>query len=91
MTFSRSNHASLYSLCRGVWLFTVKAHHSVFRVESRLGQSVAYSTVYEALRSMANHKMKDLQVTACAGSGRHFIVVSDNIQVYLWQRDHRIG
>lgn len=91
MTFSRSNRASLYSLCRGVWLFAVKAHHSVFRVESRLGQSVAYSTVYEALRSMANHKMKDLQVAARAGSGRHFIVVSDNIQVYLRQRDHRIG
>ncbi|KAM6491642.1 hypothetical protein JOM56_012886, partial [Amanita muscaria] len=61
MTFSRSNRASLYPLCRGVWLFAVKAHHSIFRVESRLGQSIAYSTVYEALRSMADHTMKDLR------------------------------
>lgn len=91
LTFSRSNRASLYPLCRGVWLFAVKAHHSIFRVESRLGHSVVYSTVYEALRSMADNQMKDLRAAARAGSGHHFIVVSDNIQVYLRQRDHRIG
>ena len=91
MTFSRSNRANLYVLCRGIWLFAVKAHHSLFWVESQLGHSIAYSTVHEALRSMADQKMKDLRNAAHTGLGRHFIIVSNNIEVYLQQRDHRIG
>jgi hypothetical protein len=76
-------------MCRGIWLFAVKAPGTVFRVESRIGQSVAYQTVYQALREMAKQKKQDLQ--AAMAAGRHFIVVSDNIQAYARQRDHRIG
>ncbi|KAF8235504.1 hypothetical protein L208DRAFT_1392366, partial [Tricholoma matsutake] len=41
MTFGCSDRANLYALCRGIWYFAVKAHHSIFRVESHMGQSVA--------------------------------------------------
>ncbi|KAF8810193.1 hypothetical protein BYT27DRAFT_7282405 [Phlegmacium glaucopus] len=89
LTFGHSNRASLYALCRGIWLFAVKAPSTVFRVESRIGQSVSYQTVYQALRQMAKQKKEDLR--AAIEAGHHFIVVSDNIQAYARQRDHRIG
>lgn len=76
-------------MCRGIWLFAVKAPGTVFRVESRIGQSVSYRTVYQALRQMAKQKKEDLRSAMAAG--RHFIVVSDNIQAYAHQRDHCIG
>ncbi|KAF8163196.1 hypothetical protein B0H34DRAFT_794930 [Crassisporium funariophilum] len=89
LTFLRSNRASLYPLCRGIWLFAVKAPRTLFRVESRIGQSVAYSTVYTALRAMGRQKIDDLQ--KAIQSGKHFITVSDNIQTYAKQRVRRIG
>jgi hypothetical protein len=91
MTFGRSDRASKYALCRGIWYFAVKAHHSIFRVESRLGQSVAYASVYAALRGMAEQKQEDLKIALRAGSGRHVITVSDNIQTFQKPLDHRIG
>ncbi|KII85951.1 hypothetical protein PLICRDRAFT_115567 [Plicaturopsis crispa FD-325 SS-3] len=45
LTFGCSEHASLYPMCRGFWYFAVKAHQSIYRVESRLAQSVSYETV----------------------------------------------
>ncbi|KAF8187155.1 hypothetical protein BJ912DRAFT_970316 [Pholiota molesta] len=89
LTFARSNRASLYPLCRGIWLFAAKASRTIFRVESRIGQSVAYSTVYIALRAMGRQKLDDLRKAIKAG--RHFITVSDNIQTYAKQRVRRIG
>ncbi|KDQ50832.1 hypothetical protein JAAARDRAFT_164426, partial [Jaapia argillacea MUCL 33604] len=91
LTFTRSSRASLYPLARGVWYFAVKAHQSVYRVESRLGQSVSYESVRKALRAMAEAKQDDLRNAMRPGSGRHFIVVGDNVQAYAKQRDHRIG
>ncbi|KAM6503971.1 hypothetical protein JOM56_000914 [Amanita muscaria] len=76
----------MYALCRGIWYFAVKAHHSIFRVESRLGQSVAYSSVYEALRGMAVQKLNDLKEALRPGSGSHIITVSDNIQAFVKPR-----
>ncbi|KDR82981.1 hypothetical protein GALMADRAFT_206697 [Galerina marginata CBS 339.88] len=89
LIFGRSNRASLYALCRAIWLFAVKAPHKLFRVESRLGLSVSYTTVYGALATMAKQKKEDLR--KAIQDGKDVITVSDNIQTYSKQRDRRIG
>lgn len=91
LTFCRSQLASLYPLCRGIWHFAAKSHQSVFRVESRLGQSVAYSTMFEALKTMANDQLILIRELLDPASGGHGIMVSDNVQEYAVQRDFRIG
>ncbi|KDQ59624.1 hypothetical protein JAAARDRAFT_192126, partial [Jaapia argillacea MUCL 33604] len=91
LTFARSNQASLYPLARGIWYFTVKAHQSIYRVESRIAQSVSYESVRKALAAMVEVKRDDLRDAMHPDSGRHFIVVGDNVQVYAKQRDHRIS
>jgi hypothetical protein len=91
MTFGQSDRTSKYALCRGIWYFAVKAHHSIFRVESWLGQSVAYASVYAALHGMAEQKQEDLKIALHAGSGWHVITVSNNIQTFQKPLDHRIG
>ncbi|PPQ95548.1 hypothetical protein CVT26_008573 [Gymnopilus dilepis] len=89
LTFGRSNRASLYALGRAVWMFAAKAPHTLYRVESRLGMSVAYTTVYRALATMSQQKRRILR--NAVASGKNFIVVSDNIQVYARERERRIG
>ncbi|RDB15452.1 hypothetical protein Hypma_004158 [Hypsizygus marmoreus] len=91
MTFGRSNRASLFQLCRGIWLFAVKAPSTVYRVESRLGLSVTVSTVYNALKEMAEQKRTELREAFLPGSGRFFNVVIDNTQTYAKVRDPRLG
>jgi hypothetical protein len=91
LTFGRSNRANLYPICRGIWYFAVKAHQSVFRVESRLAQSVAYTSVYAALRAMAERTLADLKEAFHPDSGQSVSVVSDNVQEFQKQQDHRIG
>ncbi|TCD67611.1 hypothetical protein EIP91_012176, partial [Steccherinum ochraceum] len=89
LTFGHSNRANQYALARGVWLFATKTHQSVFRVESRLAQSVAYSTVHSALRTMADDVLS--AVREAVRNGTLYWLVGDNIQTYMKQRDHRIG
>ncbi|KAF9230788.1 hypothetical protein BU15DRAFT_91045 [Melanogaster broomeanus] len=91
LTFIRSERSTFFPLCRGVYLFAVKAHKSLFRVESRIGRSVSFQTVYTALQTMAVARQAELQAATHLGSGRHFVIVGDNVQVFLKQRDHRIG
>ncbi|KAF8965633.1 hypothetical protein BDZ97DRAFT_1658861 [Flammula alnicola] len=89
LTFGRSDRANLYQLCRALWMFATKTARTVFRVESRIGQSVAHSTVYKALSEMAKQKQSELKASVQAGKDK--IVVSDNVQVYARKRDRRIG
>ncbi|KAH7903329.1 hypothetical protein BJ138DRAFT_1120498 [Hygrophoropsis aurantiaca] len=91
LTFLASGRTTLYPICRGVYLFAMKAHKSLFRVESRLGRSVVFETVYKSLRTMAHARLEELKDATRVGSGRYFWVVGDNIQAYSKQRDHRIG
>ncbi|KAH7904089.1 hypothetical protein BJ138DRAFT_1019611, partial [Hygrophoropsis aurantiaca] len=91
LTTVRSARCTLYPLCRGVYLFATKAQKSLFRVESRIGRSVAYQTVYTALATMAEARNNELHVATRPESGRHFLIVGDNIQAFAKQRDHRIG
>ncbi|KAF9528832.1 hypothetical protein CPB83DRAFT_929056 [Crepidotus variabilis] len=89
MTFGRSKLASLYPLCRGIWLFAVKAPITLFRVESRLALSTSYSTVSDALKTTSTGNQDMLKETR--EEGTHYSVVIDNIQTYFKQRDMRYG
>ncbi|KDR64811.1 hypothetical protein GALMADRAFT_1353873, partial [Galerina marginata CBS 339.88] len=89
LTFGRSSHANYYQICRSIWLFAIKAPYTLFRVESRLGLSVAISSVYDALREMSRTKRQELK--QAVEDGKHHISVSDNIQTYSKERDRRIG
>ncbi|KAI0055098.1 hypothetical protein BV25DRAFT_1816096 [Artomyces pyxidatus] len=91
LTFARSSRASLYPLCRGIWLFAVKAHQSIYRVESRLGQSVSYETMRQAIHTMADAKLVMLRKLLSPDSGKNFVSVGDNVQAHSKERDHRIG
>lgn len=63
----------------------------MFRVDSRLAQSVSHASVYAALSSMSSATKNHLREAVREGGGRYFLIVSDNIQTYAKQRDHRIG
>ncbi|KIK80231.1 hypothetical protein PAXRUDRAFT_36250 [Paxillus rubicundulus Ve08.2h10] len=91
LTFTCSECSTLFPLCRGVYLFAVKAHKSLFCVESCIGCSVSFQTVYTALQTMAAARQAELQAATHLGSGCHFVIVGDNVQVFLKQRDHWIG
>ncbi|KAI0040471.1 hypothetical protein FA95DRAFT_1502810 [Auriscalpium vulgare] len=91
MVYGRNQHANLFAICRGISLFSMKAHHSIFRVGSRLAQNVPYSTMRRSLVQMAEAKREAWRKEVEAGVIRPFWVVLDNIQAYLRRRDRRIG
>ncbi|KAH7917122.1 hypothetical protein BV22DRAFT_1026962, partial [Leucogyrophana mollusca] len=91
LTFIKTWRASFYPICRAVYLFATKSHRSLFRVDSRLGRSVSFNTVYASLKTMAEQRQRELQEATRLGSGRNFAVVGDNVQAFAKQRDHRIG
>ncbi|KAJ3515928.1 hypothetical protein NLJ89_g1460 [Agrocybe chaxingu] len=89
MTFTRSSRANLYAMCRGIWLFATKASNTIFRVASRVGDAVSYTSINNALREMSKAKRTLLKSNVAAG--KHYIVVSDNVQTYVKPKDRRIG
>ncbi|KAI0063286.1 hypothetical protein BV25DRAFT_1936598 [Artomyces pyxidatus] len=53
LVYGRNSWANLLPLCRGISLFAMKAHQSIYRIGSRLGQCTPYSTTRRALILMA--------------------------------------
>ncbi|KIJ99754.1 hypothetical protein K443DRAFT_123087 [Laccaria amethystina LaAM-08-1] len=89
LVFGHLNCANLYPICCGIWMFATKAANTNFRVDSCIGLCVTHSTVYEALKEMA--RQKGIELKKAVELGKCFIVVFDNVQAYMKQRDHRIG
>lgn len=87
LVFTRNSWTNLLPMCRGISLFASKAHQSVFRVGSRLAQCPPYSTVRNALVTMAAEKRKSLRATNLKPRW----CVLDNLQAYARRRDQRIG
>jgi hypothetical protein len=69
----------------------MSVHHSIFWVESRLGQSVAYSTVYTAPCAMAEQKLIDLKEIFDPSSGEAVWTVGNNVQAWIKLHNHHIG
>ncbi|EAU82342.2 hypothetical protein CC1G_06652 [Coprinopsis cinerea okayama7 len=59
LAFAKSNRANLIPLCRGIWMFSALAPKTMFRVESRLGMSVSYSSTHRALKNMSKEQGKE--------------------------------
>lgn len=91
MVYGRNQRVNLFALCRGISLFSMKAHHSIFRVGSRLAQNVPYSTMRRALVHMAEEKREAWRKELEAGIVKPYLIVLDNIQAYARRREQQIG
>ncbi|KAF6745112.1 hypothetical protein DFP72DRAFT_824802 [Ephemerocybe angulata] len=91
LTFSRSQLANYFQLCKGVWMFATLASKTMFRVESRMGLTVAADTVRRALTAMSQQKRTNFSEMLKSDPTKHFWVVSDNVQAYAKKREPRYG
>lgn len=87
LVYTRNQWANLLPLCRSIALFGSKAHHSTYRVGSRLAQCTPFSTTRRALVRMAQEERVALRALVETGE-KHFMTVMDNVQVYArhWKR-----
>jgi len=85
MTYGRSHSASLYALCCGIWMFASKAPNTLFRVESRIGQCAALTSVIDSLREMSKASRELLKHSIRAGKRYHFVF--DNVQTFTKPRE----
>jgi hypothetical protein len=69
----------------------MKAHHSLYRIGSRLVQNPPYSTVRAALVQMATDQCAVWAQDREAGIKKPYLIVLDNIQAYARRRDVCIG
>ncbi|KAH7920579.1 hypothetical protein BV22DRAFT_996910, partial [Leucogyrophana mollusca] len=90
MNFSRNNEAQLLPAARGIYDFAMSVSSEVFEYNSRIGSTVAWSTVRRALQEMSRQEEK--RVRECGRELANWgVLVTDNVQNYLLQRDARIG
>ena len=73
-----------------VLYFACGAQHTLFNMNSRLGSTSAYSTVYATLRGLSDHEAR---VTEAFGRDPKSwpILRLDNVQSYLKRRDLWMG
>ncbi|EJD41428.1 hypothetical protein AURDEDRAFT_68835 [Auricularia subglabra TFB-10046 SS5] len=88
--FSRNQGANLLQLARGIALFATRAEASIYRVGSRFGNNPVYNTVSHALETMAASGQQWLRDMA-ASEVDWLMLVVDNVQHYLRQREIRFG
>ena len=91
LVYARNSWANLLPLCRGLSLFAMKAHQSLYRIGSRLAQCTPYATTRRALIQMAKGKRDALVRLWNGPEPEHHIIVLDNIQALRRRRDQRIG
>ncbi|KAJ7167969.1 hypothetical protein C8R46DRAFT_898893 [Mycena filopes] len=92
---SRNTYASGdLALPLGVWHFICKSHVDVKRVYSRFGSIVSSTTAQNALNSMSENDLLQLQVNTRAAAARGeaaYFKISDNIQEYSPVYEHGLG
>lgn len=76
---------------RGVWLFTNQASRTIFRVESRIAESVVQETAIQAIRAAARAQQRLLHGLNAPDSKANLIDVSDNVQATCSVYDQRFG
>ncbi|KAI0072322.1 hypothetical protein K474DRAFT_1574435, partial [Panus rudis PR-1116 ss-1] len=86
LVYARNQCANLLPLCRGISMFAMKAHQSIYRVSSRFAQCTPYTTVRNALVQMAHERRESLRQRI-----RAVWIVLDNLQQWAKRRDQRIG
>jgi len=70
--------------------FAMSASYDTFQYNCRIGQSVAWSTIYNLLKELSAQEANTTKecgrdITICG------VIVLDNVQNYLLQQDFRIG
>jgi len=72
-------------------MFAMKAHHSLYRIGSRLSQNSLYATIRNALVQMAQDQRDAWVRERQPGIQKKYTIVLDNIQAYAKRRNVRIG
>ncbi|KAJ7573714.1 hypothetical protein C8J56DRAFT_1008216 [Mycena floridula] len=83
LDFSRNSQAKRLALARGLLYFAASA-------PSRVGTMPAYTTIYKALKHLADQSAAHLR-TVGADPLKWGVVILDNVQAYKRKRDMRIG
>jgi hypothetical protein len=90
LAFARNQQARLLQIAKGILFFALSAPADLFAYESRIGNIPSYSSIYNALRSLA---FQEANTTREIGRdpSKWGILRLDNVQQYIRQRDLRIG
>ncbi|KIK31841.1 hypothetical protein CY34DRAFT_102669, partial [Suillus luteus UH-Slu-Lm8-n1] len=90
LAFCHSTHAQALPMARGIHEFALSIPYDLFVYNSRIGTSLSYSAIYRALQKLSVREAEETRLL-----GQHLtkrgVLVIDNVQNYLRQRDSRIG
>ena len=88
--FCYTENACRIPKIRGILYFAYGAQHTLFNMNSRIGSTSAYSTVYSTLRGLSDHEAR---ATVALGKDPDSwpILRLDNVQSYSKRRDLRMG
>jgi hypothetical protein len=73
---TRNIRVNLFQKIMGLWLFSCSAPAHIYRVASRLGISVGYTTVLRTLRQLSDSSVTSTRLLA---KRLHFLIFFDNI------------
>jgi hypothetical protein len=90
INFCYTENACRLPKIRGILYFACGAQHTLFNMNSRIGSTSAYSTIYSTLRGLSD---SEAQLTEALGRDPNswLILCLDNVQSYTRRRDLRIG
>ena len=90
MDYSRNSHANKLAIIKGLFDFAHGVPFNVFACNSRVAYTVSYGAVQHCLEELSQQEAR-LIVERARDHTRAGVVVMDNVQNYLMQRDIRIG
>ena len=90
MDYSRNSHANMLAMIKGLFDFSHGVAFDVFACNSRVASTVSYGAVRHCLEELSEQESK-LIIERARDVRRGGVVVMDNVQNYLIQRDMRIG
>ena len=90
MDYSRNSHANKLTIIKGLFDFAHGVPFDVFACNSHVAYTVSYGAVRHCLEELSQQEARLVDERA-RDHTRAGVVVMDNIQNYLMQRDIRIG
>ena len=88
MNFARNSRANILGLMKGLFDFAFGVPHDVFTYNCHVANTVSYQAVRRCLEGLSSQEAKLVMEKGRSVNG---VVVMDNVQNYLIQRDARIG
>ncbi|THH05249.1 hypothetical protein EW146_g9952 [Bondarzewia mesenterica] len=90
LNFAHNKFANKLAMAQGMLYFATGAQETIYRISSRIGMSVSYTTTYRTLRSLGHESSAKLLEWG-ADPGRGYILRLDNVQTFLKRRMPGIG